>query len=434
MTERPKSPKTSIPSRREFLKTSTAAVVGGSLAGSLALTRSAHAAGSEMLKIGLIGCGGRGTGAAQQALQADAHVQLTALGDTFDDRIRNSLAALAQSVPADKLDVPEDRQFVGFNAYQQVIDSGVDVVLLCSPPHFRPQHFEAAVAAGKHIFAEKPVAVDAPGVRRVLATAEQAKQKGLAIVSGLCWRYYQPKRETIQRVHDGAVGDVLAIHCTYNAGTPWVKKREPQWSDMEWQIRNWPFFTWLSGDHNVEQHVHSLDKAAWIMRDEPPVRASGMGGRQVRTDPMFGHIFDHHAVVYEYANGTKLFAYCRQQDGCDIDVSDYAIGTKGRADIMKHAITGENKWRYPRGDDPNMYQVEHDELFASIRAGRPIDNSHYMTRSTMLAIMGRMATYSGKVITWEQAINSAEDLTPGKYEWGPLPVAPVAMPGITQFA
>jgi predicted dehydrogenase len=276
------------------------------------------------------------------------------------------------------------------------------------------------------------VAVDAPGVRRVLATAEEAKRKGLAVVSGLCWRYHQPKRETIQRIHEGAVGDIMAIHCTYNAGTPWVKERQPQWNDMEWQIRNWPFFTWLSGDHNVEQHIHSLDKAAWIMREEPPVRASGMGGRQVRIEAKFGHIFDHHAVVYEYTNGVKLFAFCRQQDGCDSDVTDYVLGTKGRADIMNHTITGESKWRF-RGDNPNMYQVEHDELFASIRAGRPIDNCLYMARSTMLAIMGRMATYTGKQVTWDQAINSTEDLTPAKYEWGALPVAPVAMPGITQL-
>jgi len=432
MTERPLDAKISIPSRREFLKTSTTAAVAGSLAGTLALGRSAHAAGSDVLKIGLIGCGGRGTGAAQNALLADSHVQLTAMGDTFADRIQSSLDTLRQSVPADKLDVADDRKFVGFNAYQQVIDSGVDVVLLCSPPHFRPQQFEAAVAAGKHIFAEKPVAVDAPGVRRVLATAEEAKRKGLAVVSGLCWRYHQPKRETIQRIHEGGVGDIMAIHCTYNAGTPWVKERQPQWNDMEWQIRNWPFFTWLSGDHNVEQHIHSLDKAAWIMREEPPVRASGMGGRQVRIDPKFGHIFDHHAVVYEYANGVKLFAFCRQQDGCDSDVTDYVLGTKGRADIMNHTISGENKWRF-RGDNPNMYQVEHDELFASIRAGRPIDNCLYMARSTMLAIMGRMATYTGKQVTWDQAINSTEDLTPPKYEWGALPVAPVAMPGITQL-
>lgn len=427
----------SIPSRRDFLKGSTAALVGGALAGTLAISRSAHAAGDDVLKIGLIGCGGRGTGAAQNALLADAGVKLTALGDTFADRLQGSLNHLRQleakgEVPTGSIDVTPDRSFVGFDAYQKVIDSGVDVVLLCTPPHFRPAHFKAAVAAGKHAFVEKPVAVDAPGVRSVLATAEEAKRKGLSIVSGLCWRYHPPKREIIQRIHDGAVGDVLAIHTSYNTGGLWVKPRQPEWSDMEWQLRNWLYFTWLSGDHNVEQHVHSLDKAAWVMRDEPPLRATGLGGRQVRVQPEYGNIFDHHAVVYEYASGVKVFAYCRQQDHCSTDVSDHVIGSKGKADIMAGKISGENKWEY-RGPAPNMYQVEHNELFASIRSGQPLDNSLYMARSTMLAILGRMATYTGQTITWDQAMNSQEDLTPPAYDWVSLPTPPVALPGITKF-
>lgn len=432
MTDTVRRAQSSVPSRRDFLRSSTAAAVGGAMLGGLTLPRSVHAGVDDVLKIGLIGCGGRGTGAAAQALAADKNVKLTAMGDAFSDRLKSSLENLKKQTPAEKIDVSEDRCFVGFDAYRQVIDSGVDVVLLCTPPHFRPAHFKAAVAAGKHVFAEKPVAVDAPGVRSVLATAEEAKKKGLAVVSGLCYRYDLPKRETMKRIHDGEIGDIVAINVNYNTGTLWMHPRKPEWSDMEWQLRNWLYFTWLSGDHNVEQHVHSLDKAAWAMNDEPPVKAFGLGGRQVRVQPEFGHIFDHHAVVYEYASGVKLFAYTRQQAGCSVDVSDYVMGTKGTADVMHHEIRAADKWRY-RGPKPNMYQVEHNELFASIRAGNPINNSEYMARSTMLAIMGRMATYTGQTITWDQAINSKEDLTPAKYEWGPLPVAPVALPGVTQF-
>lgn len=422
-----------VPSRREFLKESGAAVVVGALAGTLSVARSAHAAGDDVLKVGLIGCGNRGTGAAKNALLADKNVKLTAMGDTFADRITDSLKALKKEVPEDKIDVPSERCFTGFDAYKKVLESGIDVVLLCTPPHFRPAHFQAAVEAGKHIFAEKPVAVDAPGVRSVLATAEEARKKGLSVVSGLCWRYHQPKREVMTRIHDGAIGDVVAMQVNYNTGGLWVKPRQRDWSDMEWQIRNWLYFTWLSGDHNVEQHIHSLDKAAWVMKDEPPVKATGLGGRQVRVQPQYGNIFDHHAVVYEYANGVKLFAFCRQQDHCSQDVNDYILGTKGKVDVMAHNITGENSWRY-RGPNPNMYQVEHDELFASIRSGKPIDNSLYMARSSMLAIMGRMATYTGQTITWDQALNSQEDLTPPAYGWTSLPVASVALPGVTKFA
>jgi predicted dehydrogenase len=428
MTERSHVSTPSEPSRRGFLKTSTAALVGGALAGTLTVARSAHAAGSDVLKIGLIGCGGRGTGAASQALKADANVKLTAMGDAFADRLQSSLSKLRKEHEG-KVAVTDDNCFVGFDAYQKVIDSGVDVVLLCTPPHFRPAQLKAAVAAGKHVFAEKPVAVDAPGVRSVLASAEEAKKKGLSIVSGLCYRYDLPKREVMQRIHDGAVGDITAMHVSYNTGTLWMYARKPEWSDMEWQMRNWLYFTWLSGDFNVEQHVHSLDKAAWAVGDQTPVSAIGLGGRQVRIQPEYGNIFDHHSVVYEYENGMKLFSFCRQQAGCAVDVSDYIIGTKGTADVMKHAIKGQNEWRY-RGQPGNMYQREHDELFASIRSGQPINNGDYMAKSSMLGILGRMATYTGKRITWADAIASNEDLTPSAYEWGSLPVPPVAMPGL----
>jgi predicted dehydrogenase len=336
---------------------------------------------------------------------------------------------------APKIDVRADHCFVGFDAYRQVIGSGVDVVLLCTPPHFRPLHLRAAIDARKHVFAEKPVAVDAPGVRAVLNACDDARRHRLSVVSGLCWRYHNGMRETFRRIHDRAIGDIVALQCVYNTGALWVRRREAGWSDMEWQLRNWLYFTWLSGDFNVEQHIHSLDKMAWAMRDENPVRAVGLGGRQVRTGSEFGHIFDHHAVVYEYASGVKCFSYCRQQAGCASEVKDYIMGTRGRCDVMEHSIIGDNRWRYPRAQrdrDPSMYQAEHNALFAAIRRGEPINNGEYMAKSTLMAIMGRMATYTGQVITWNQALHSREDLTPSRYAFGPLPVPPVAMPGVTR--
>ncbi len=415
--------------RREFLAASAAGAVA--LAGAVPAV---HAAGGDTLRIGLIGCGGRGTGAATQALRADPNVKLVAMGDAFSDRLEGSLSQLRSDGDiADKIDVKPDRRFVGFDAYKQVLASGVDVVLLATPPHFRPIHLKAAVEARKHVFCEKPVAVDVPGARAVLEACRKAKVENLAIVSGLCWRYHHGKRETMKRVHDGAVGEIVALHTNYNTHGLWHKKRGPGMSDMEWQVRNWLYFTWLSGDHIVEQHIHSLDKMAWAMRDVFPVRAFGLGGRQSRTQPEFGHIFDHHAVCFEYENGVKLFSYCRQQDGTHNDVSDYILGTAGTCDVMKHAITGKNSWRYRDGGKDDMYQNEHDELFASIRAGKPINNGEYMTFSTLMAIMGRMATYTGQLITREMVHNSKEDLSPAKYEFGPLPTPQVARPGITKF-
>jgi predicted dehydrogenase len=415
------------PSRRRFLKTSAAAAA-------LAGTAYVHAGGNDTLRVGLIGCGGRGTGAATQALNADRNVRLTAMGDMFRDKLDASLASLRRDQAiAGKIDVPAERQFVGFDAYNGVLQSGVDVVLLCTPPGFRPLHMRAAVRARKHIFAEKPIAVDGPGVRSVLASCEEARRHRLSVVSGLCYRYSPAKRETIRRVHDGAVGDIIAIQTTYNTGTLWHFPRQPGWSDMEWQLRNWLYFTWLSGDHIVEQFVHSLDKAAWAMRDQYPARAYGTGGRQVRTQPDFGHIYDHHTVVYEYGNGVKVFAMTRQQARTRNDVTDYVMGTQGVAELMAHRITGRNAWAYPRAQSrgEDMYQQEHNELFASIRSGNPINNGDYMCKSSLMGILGRMAAYTGQVVTWEQALNSREDLTPARMEFGELAVAPVAQPGIT---
>jgi predicted dehydrogenase len=424
------------PSRREFIGTSSVAVAG-TLAG-LSLAKSAHAAGDDLLKIGLIGCGGRGSGAAAQALNADPQVKLWAMADAFEDRLDLSLKSLQNnSEIASKIDVPPERRFVGFDAYKDVIAS-CDVVLLCTPPQFRPLHLRAAVDAGKHIFAEKPVAVDAPGVRSVLETCKDAEKKNLSVVSGLCLRYDWGFQETIRRIHDGAVGEVFTLQANDYRGGIWVKPRLPDWSDMTWQMRNWYYFTWLSGDFNVEQHVHFLDVCTWVMKNEYPVRAIGAGGRQVRTAPEYGHIYDHFSIMYEYKNGAKLFAVCRQQPGCYNEMSALVRGTKGIARLNERkkglAIkTDDGEWVYD-GKSNNIYQTEHDELFASIRKGEPINNGEYMAKSTLLAIMGRMAAYTGQEITWEMAMNSQEDLTPPKYDWNiSLPVPPVAMPGVTEF-
>ena len=420
--------------RRDFMRISAAA--GGGLMLGMSFAGGVHAAGTETLKVALIGCGGRGTGAAKDALMADSNVRLTVMADVFADHLDLSYKTLSTDAEiSSKVDVPNDQKFIGFDAFAKAMATDVDVVLLTTPPHFRPEHLKAAVEAGKHVFCEKPVAVDAPGVRSVMASAEAAKQKGLCIVSGLCWRYDTGVRETIKQIQDGAIGEVLAIQENYNAGGLWSYKREPSWSDMEYQMRNWLYYTWLSGDHNVEQHIHSLDKAQWILGDVHPIRATGLGGRQVRTDPLYGHIFDHHAVVYEYAGGKRVFAFCRQQDGCSMDVEDYVIGTKGRCQVLKHEIEGEKSWRYRGGkDDASMYRIEHQELFAAIRKGEPINNGDYMSKSTMMAILGRMATYTGQTINWDDALASEVRLGPTTYQWGDAEFAEVAKPGITQFA
>jgi predicted dehydrogenase len=421
--------------RREFLRQSGTAVAAGTLLAAAPLSAGAFAAGSDVIKVGLIGCGGRGTGAARQCLLADSQIRLTAMGDAFEDRLMLSLETLqaAEDVAA-KVDVPAEKRFTGFDAYKQVLASDVDVVLLTTPPHFRPMHLKAAIDAGKHVFAEKPVAVDAPGVRSVLATCELARTKNLSVVSGLCLRYDQGFREAVGRIHDGALGAIRALQASdYRSGI-WMKPRQPDWTDMHWQMRNWYYFTWLSGDFNVEQHVHYLDVCAWLKNDYP-VSAVGMGGRQVRTGPEYGNIYDHHGVVYEFADGAKLFSNTRQQPNCFNNMSSMVLGEKGHAEVSERRhefhVPGA-EWAY-KGKHKNMYEVEHDELIAGIRRGKPLNNGEYMAKSTLLAVMGRMATYTGKKITWQQAMESKEDLTPPAYAWGPIPTPAIAVPGITKF-
>ncbi len=427
--------RTTNTSRRSFLRGSTAAVVGGSLAATLGSARMAHAAGDDVLKIGLIGCGGRGSGAARNAVNADPNAKLTAMADLFADRLDGPRKTLKKAL-GDKYAVADDHVFSGFDAYKQVIDSDVDVVILAEPPHYRPSHLRYAIEKGKHVFCEKPVAVDAPGVRHVLETTQMAREKDLSIVSGLCWRYHFGVRETMKRIADGAIGDITSVQENYLTGTLWHRGDRSDFdSEMEFQNRNWYYFTWLSADHIAEQFIHSLDKSLWLMGDTPPAKAIGLGGRQVRTGEKWGNIYDHFAVCYEWENGFKSYAYTRQMRGCKNNVEDYVQGTKGRARVLAHEIEalGAEPWKYDGPKTPGMYDQEHVELFQGIRSGNHINNGQYMSYSTMLAIMGRMACYTGQEITWDQAINSTEDLTPEKYEWGDVKIPEVAMPGITKF-
>ncbi|MDB5349124.1 MAG: putative dehydrogenase [Planctomycetota bacterium] len=418
-------------SRRSFLMNTGAAVAAAS---TLDLTTVAHASGSDILKIGLVGCGGRGTGAAEQALAADKNVKLVAMADAFSDYLENSLANLKSSPNSDRVDVPKDRRYVGFDAYKHVIDQ-VDVVLLTTPPHFRPMHLEYAVKKGVHSFVEKPVATDAPGVRKVLALCDEARSKNLALVSGLCWRYHEPRRETMKRVRDGAIGDIVAIETTYNSNGVWEPKKTRQEvkSDMEYQMRNWYYHCWLSGDHIVEQAVHAIDTMGWALGDEPPLKCFGVGGRQSRVDPKYGDIYDHFSLVYEYPNNVRGYHQCRHWSETPTRLQDHILGSKGTCDVFKHVITGPNKWRDRDKKTYDMYQTEHDELFASIRAAKPINNGLYAARSTLLAIMGRTAAYTGAEITWEMALNSKEDLSPAAYVWGDAPKRSVPRPGSTKF-
>jgi predicted dehydrogenase len=418
--------------RREFMKHSGAAVAGVALAA--AATRKARAQ-EDVIRVGLIGCGGRGSGAARQALNADPQARLVALGDTFSDRLEGCLKSLSDSDMAAKVTVDDGHKFTGFDAYKKVIEAS-DVVLLCEPPAFRPASLRAAVEAGKHVFCEKPVAVDAPGVRHVMETCKLAKQKSVNVVSGLCYRYQFAKQDTIKRIQDGAVGDIVTLQTTYNTGGLWHHGRDEKWSEMEYQVRNWLYWTWLSGDHINEQHIHSLDKIAWAMGDEYPVKCTSSGGRAVRTDPKYGNIYDHFNTTYEWASGVRCFSSCRQwANAAATDVSDHVYGTKGVAHIQEHHIVpaGGAEWRYATEGPDDMYQNEHNALFAAIRNGDAINNGAYMCNSTLMAIMARMSAYTGQEIAWEQALNSQLDLSPEKLAWGDAPQRPIARPGETEF-
>ena len=464
-------------SRRDFVKIAAAAPLVGSIHSAsgagrgaeqvLAKGRAPTPGGPEFfdaptirgkpltgpIKVGVIGCGGRGTGAAVQAMTADKDVILHAMGDVFADRLESSLAGITghfsdagDEQGSARIQVPAERRFIGFDSYQKVIDSGVDVVLLTGYPHFRPEHLRAAVAAGKHVFAEKPVAVDSPGIRGVLESAAISRSKGLACLVGFCWRYHDGLRGVFDRINSpdgGGIGEVTSVHTTYHTDTLSKRPRKPEWSDMEFQLRNWWHFAWASGDHIVEQAIHSIDRLSWAMNDRLPLKVTCLGGRAARNGPEHGNVFDHFAAVYEYEGGLRAYHTCRQIDGCPNDNSDYVYGTKGQAvvngwvpTLSLRDLRGKEFWKYTPAADisgRDMYQNEHNALFASLRAGTPINDLERGAHSTLMSIMARQAAYTGQVITWKQAMEGQERLGPERYEFGPYQAAPVAIPGRTKF-
>jgi predicted dehydrogenase len=429
------TPPTGTPSRRTFLQGSSAVLFSGTLERGPDGARS-----NDLLRIALVGCGGRGTGAAIQALSTAGPVHLVAMADAFRDRLDSSLAEIVKAV-SERVDVPESRRFVGFDAYRQAIDLDVDVVLLTTPPGFRPEHFAHAVARGRHVFMEKPVAVDAPGVRAVLAAAAEAKRKDLKVGVGL-QRHHDPAyRETVRRIQEGAIGKVLFYRCYWNSSGVWTRPREPGWSEMTYQMRNWYYFNWLCGDHIVEQHIHNLDVCNWI-QGAFPVQAQGQGGRAVRTGPDTGEIYDHHAVEYTYADGTRMLSQCRHIGGCWDSVSEHAHGTLGVADVSAARIASQGgwEWRHRSGEEGvDPYQAEHDALFAAIRNGTSHDEAENGANATMTAILGRMATYSGRSLKWDEALASNVRLAPERLDWDAPPRSlpdaagryPHAIPGVT---
>lgn len=427
--------------RREFLKTS-ALLAGGAMLSGMPLA-GVYAAGSDVIKVAVVGCGGRGTGAAFDAIASGANIKIVALADAFRDRLDEAYSTLTER-HADKLDVSEDRKFVGFDAYKQAIPLA-DVVILATSPGFRPIHFEEAVKQGKHVFMEKPVAVDVPGARRVLAAAAEAKRKKLNVVVGLQRRYQAVYRETINRIKDGAIGDIVAGQVYWNSGGVWVRERKPGQTEMEYQMRNWYYFNWLCGDHIVEQHVHQIDVANWV-KGSYPVSFQGTGSRAWRTGKDHGEIYDNHAVELTYADGSVIYSQCRHFEGTSNRVDETFQGTKGRVylsagnDGILWDHKGNELYRHPKRGNANPYQHEHVELFDAITKGEyKFEDAEYGAYSTLTGIIGRLATYSGQVIKWEDALKSDIDLMPERFAWDALPKVlpqadgfyPYAIPGQT---
>lgn len=425
--------------RRTFIQTTAAAAAAMAFPGSIPLMGLRR--GSDTIRVGLIGCGGRGTGAAMDCLRGSDGVELVAMGDLAPDRLASSRAELAKATAsspalAAKYKVTDELTFTGFDAYKKVLATDVQLVILATPPHFRPLHLAAAADAGKHIFAEKPVAVDPAGVRSVLATYELALTKNLKIGVGTQRRHQADYLATIARIKDGAIGDIVSGQVFWNQGGLWSRDRQAAWTDAEWQLRNWLYFTWLSGDHIVEQHVHNIDVANWVL-GMTPVRATGVGGRQFRTDAKYGHIFDHFAVDFEYPNGTRILSMCRQIQGTANRIGENFIGTKGQSNASSR-ITGPNAWTFTRPEGAgriNGFQQEHTDLVAAIRADAKYNELKGIADSTLSAIMGREAAYTGQEITWDQALNAKQDLTPpvGHDAYGAMTVPPVPMPGRTKL-
>jgi len=426
--------------RRELIKTASLASLATAFPGGLFA-----AAASERIRVGLIGCGGRGTGAAMDAIKASPDTVITALGDVFPDQMEWSLGQLKErfakeSVAAERLAVTPETCFTGMDAYRKVLAAPVDLVILAAPPFFRPAHLAAAIEAGKHVFTEKPVAVDPLGVRSVIATSDLAAKKGLAIVAGTQRRHQAHYLEIMKRVRGGDLGELVSGQCYWNMGALWVERAAMNWAnrivkkwpDMEWQLRNWLFTGWASGDHIVEQHVHNLDVMNWAFGAHP-VKCVGMGGRAARTDPMYGNIFDHFAVEYEYPNGARVLSMCRQTAGAAENVSERVVGASGFSytDSADGYIKGARPYENEQAS-PNPYVVEHVDLIASIKAGKPINEGRQVAESTLTAIMGRMSAYTGRALSWDWVMNASKlDLTPPHMEWKELPPLVVPVPGLT---
>jgi myo-inositol 2-dehydrogenase / D-chiro-inositol 1-dehydrogenase len=422
--------------RREVLKTASLASLATALSGSGVFAAGA----SERIRVGVIGCGGRGTGAALDCATASPDVVIAALGDAFPDQLAWSLGQLKEKLPAGRLTATPETSFSGLDAYKKVLAADVDLVILGAPPFFRPGHLEASIAAGKHVFTEKPVAVDPLGARSVIATSELAAKKGLAIVAGTQRRHQAHYVEIMKRVRGGDIGEIVAGQCYWNMGGLWLERAAmnwanrivKNWSDMEWQLRNWLFTTWCSGDHIVEQHVHNLDVMNWAFGAHP-VKCTGMGGRAARTDPMFGDVYDHFAVEYEYPNGARVLSMCRQTTGAAENVSERVVGTTGFSytDSADGYIKGAKPYENPQ-PSPNPYVEEHVHLIASIKAGKPLNEGRQVAESTLTAIMGRMSAYTGRALSWDWVMNSSKlDLTPPHMEWKELPPLVVPVPGKT---
>ena len=409
--------------RREFIGAAAgAAAMAGSSGGLRAQDR-------KPLRVGLCGCGGRGTGAAYNVLEADPNVEIVALADLFADRLASCRGAL-ENKKDPRVKIVDARCFTGFDAYKRLFDTDVDYVMLCEPPGFRPLHFEAAVEAGKHCFLEKPGCVDPAGARRLISAGEKARQKNLGVHCSTENRHDWRIAATVKKLHEGAVGPIVSGRVFFNTGPIWRYDRKPGMSDMEWQCRNWYYFDWLSGDHIVEQHVHELDLCNWVLKANP-VSATAVGGRTVRTEPViYGNIWDHFAVDFEYPGGVHILSHCRQWEGADGQRAAFFAGSNGEAELYSGVITGKAAWKYVGPyKDPNT--VEHADFIASIRSGKPYNQARQLAESTLVGIMGRTAAYTGKTVTWEQIVNSPQDYSPPKYEFGPLPVRPVPVPGRT---
>lgn len=408
--------------RRGFLQSSVAAAAAAN-AVHRARPVSAAVPADPVLRAGLVGCGGRGTGAAKDLLNGAPNVKITALADVFKDRLENARKALS----AQGQEVPDQSCFVGFDAFEKLIESGVDIVLLATPPHFRPAHFAAAVGAKKHVFMEKPVAVDAPGIRSVLATGEKAKELGLSVVAGTQRRHKKSYIETYKRIADGAIGPIVAARCYWNQGKLWHRERKDEWTDMEWMIRDWVNWSWLSGDHIVEQHVHNLDVINWFT-GKHPLKAVGMGARMRRVT---GDQYDFFDVDYEFADGMHSHSMCRQINGCQNNVSEFVVGTRGSSNCANTIFgpDGSVVWRY-EGPKEQEYVQEHTNLVEAIRTGKPINETRNVAESTLTAIMGRISAYTGKETRWEESLASEMTLGPTEHAFGPVPMGKVPVPGL----